>query len=247
MVVSPQSQVSPNPARERFLQPSVWLRLALLGLIALGLTGCEENYAVKVDAIHDKRVRLPAGTSYKLIIPPEGAVAGDYDPAETTRMLKSALAARGYFPVDSVSAADVVVTVEVGRTAGRVSFREREVMTPVSDLYGSDYRRFPGIIPVAMKTEIVPEVVSTKYLTLSARNPGRTDENGNPPEVWNIVVKVEDAGESLVEYLPVLTAAAMNYLGENTGQQIEVKLGPESEAVQYVVNDPTYDRTLTRP
>ncbi|MGJ3242290.1 MAG: hypothetical protein ACFE0O_04935 [Opitutales bacterium] len=223
------------------------LRWALCALVLFGLTGCEENYQVKVDAIHDKRVRLPAGTSYKLIIPPKEAVSGDYDPVASERMIKSALAARGYFPVDSVSAADLVITVEVGRTAGRVSFREREVMTPVSDLYGSDYRRFPGIIPVAMKSQIVPEVVSTKYLTLSARNPQRIDENGKPTEIWNIVVKVEDAGESLGEYLPILTAAAMNHMGENTGEQIEVNLGPESKEVQYVENDPTFDRALTGP
>lgn len=219
------------------------LLIGLLLWVPLLFTGCENLYNVKVDGIRDQRMEYPTGTPYVLLTPPKGATGQEVNGAKAEAMVKTALATKGYFPVDSVNEADLVVTVEYGLTPGRVSFKQRRVLkTPSIGVYDIGYRTYPGIIPIPSSEEqIVSQVVSTKYITFSARDPRKVDRNGKPVEVWNLVVKVEDRGEDLQEYLPILLAASLNYLGENTGEQLELKVDGESEAVQYVLNDATFE------
>ncbi len=218
-----------------------------LGFILLFLTGCENSYQVKVDGIRDNRMIYPQGTPYAVLLPPRGATGLDFDREKAEAMVKTSLATRGYYPVDNVNEAEIVITVEYGLTAGRVSFKQRRsIMPPVIGTYDPGYQTYPGIIPVLppTKDELVSEVVKTKYITFSARDPDKIDRNGKPIEVWNLVVKIEDEGDDLDEYMPVLLAAAMNYLGEDTGEQLELTLGPDSEAVQYVINDATFEKPV---
>ncbi len=222
--------------------------LALAGsllLLVFVATGCNQAYQVKVDGIRDGRVARIAGRPYKLLVPPKGAAGASVNQARVESMIKTALATHGYYPVDSESEADLVITVEYGLTPGRVSFRQRAVLrTPNIGVYDAGYRNYPGIVPVVShEQEIVKEVVKTKYITFSARDPRAVDRTGKPVEIWNLVVKIEDEGENLDEYIPILLAGSMKYLGENTGEQIELTVAGDSEAVQYVVNDATFDKS----
>lgn len=213
----------------------------LVFLITLFLTGCERSYEVKVDGIKDNRYSFPVGTPYALLLPPKGMVGQDFNRAKAESMVKTALSVQGYYPVDRVEEAELVITVEYGMSAGRVSFREKPTLnTPLIGPAELGYRNYPGIVPVS-ETEIVPEMVQTKYITFSARDPKTMDENGKPAEVWNLVVKVEDEGQNLEKYMPVLLAASMKYLGTNTGKQIEIDISDGNEAVQYVLNDATFE------
>jgi hypothetical protein len=156
-------------------------------------------------------------------------------------MVKTAFRVQGYSPVERLEDAELVITVDNGLSPGRVSFKEKPtVSAPIMTRSDVGYRQYPGIIPVSDR-EIVREVVQTKYITFSARDPETMDRNGNPQEVWNLVVKVEDAGERLDKYLPVLLAASMKYLGTNTGKQVQVEIDDGNDAVQYVINDATYE------
>lgn len=207
-------------------------------------SGCNKTHSVKVDGIRDNRYSFPVGTPYVLLLPPKGSseVVFDYDKAEA--MVKTAMATQGYFPVDRMEDAVLVVTVEYGSSPGRVSFRERSTLiNPVAGYSRvRGYRRYPGIVPQT-EQQIVPEMVSTKYVTFSARDPRRMDSAGKPLEVWNLIIKIEDEGEAIEPYLPVLLAAAMNYIGENTERQIEVNIQEGNDAVQYVINDATFEKT----
>ena len=215
--------------------------LLLMLCAGLFLSGCERSYEVKVDGIKDNRYSFPVGTPYALLLPPQGMVGQDFDRAKAEAMVKTALSVQGYYPVDRLEEAELVVTVEFGLSTGRVSFREKPTInTPLIGPGELGYRNYPGIIPVS-ETEIVPEMVQTKYITFSARDPQTMDDNGKPAEVWNLVVKVEDEGETLEKYMPVLLAASMKYLGTNTGKQIEIDITDDSEAVQYVINDATFE------
>ena len=226
---------------------STWLSRSLgclfFGAALLVFTGCDSLYDVKVDGIRDQRITYPSGTPYVLLTPPRGSTGQDLDMAKANAMVKTALSTKGYFPVESVNEANLVVTVEYGSSPGRVSFKQRRVLkTPSIGVYDIGYRTYPGIIPVPSSEEqLVSQVVSTKYITFSARDPRKVDRNGRPVEVWNLVVKVEDKGADMNEYLPILLAASLNYLGENTGEQLELKVDGQSEAVQYVINDATFE------
>ena len=226
-------------------QPGVRI-LALAGAVSglLLLSGCDQSYKVKVDGIRDGRIARASGKPYKLLVPPKGAAGASVNRERVESMVKTALATRGYFPVASENEADLIVTVEYGLTPGRVSFRQRPVLrTPNIGLYDVGYSSYPGIVPVMThEQELVQELVKTKYITFSARDPRAVDRNGKPVEVWNLVVKIEDDGENLDEYIPILLAGAMKYLGDNTGEQIELVVTGDSEAVQYVVNDATFDK-----
>ncbi len=219
-------------------------RLATLTgvLLILSLSACQKTYEVKVDGIKDNRYSFPVGTPYVLLLPPKGMVNEDFDREKAESMIKTALSVQGFYPVERLEDAELVVTVEYGLSTGRVSFREKQTLNvPVTSRTQLGYRRFPGIVPVSDR-ELVPEMVQTKYVTFSARDPNRMDQSGKPTEVWNLVVKVEDEGGDLQKYLPVLLAASMNYLGKNTGKQVEIDIGDSNEAVQYVINDATFEK-----
>lgn len=215
----------------------------LIGVsLFLGMSACQKTYEVKVDGIKDHRYTFPVGTPYVLLLPPKGMVDETFDREKAESMIKTALSVQGFYPVERLEDAELVVTVEYGLSPGRVSFREKQTLNvPVTSRTQLGYRRFPGIVPVSDR-ELVPEMVQTKYITFSARDPERMDRTGKPTEVWNLVVKVEDAGEDLQKYMPVLLAASMNYLGKNTGKQIEIDIGDKNEAVQYVINDATFEK-----
>lgn len=215
----------------------------LLFLVTFLYTGCNQTYSVKVDGIRDNRYAFPVGTPYVLLMPPRGQVEEGFDYDKAEAMVKTAMATRGYYLVDRLEEAVLVVTVEYGNSPGRVSFRERSTLVnpAMGHTRSGGYRRFPGIV-AQTEQQIVPELVSTKYVTFSARDPRRMDSSGKPLEVWNLIVKVEDEGEDFERYLPVLLAAAINYLGENTERQISINMSDSAEAVQYVINDATFEK-----
>lgn len=237
----------PHRSPGNFPPAGIWMPAFSL-LVALLASGCMKTYQVKVDGIKDQRLDYAHGTPYILLTPPEGALGEKFDAAKAEAMIKTAMATQGYYPVTAMKDAELVVTVEYGSTAGRVNFKQRSVMrSPVlSGGYDPYYGSYPGIIPVSTESQIVSEVVKTKYITFSARDPRKMDSHGKPIEVWNLVIKVEDQGENLEEYIPVLLAAGMNYLGSNTGEQLEVSITSESEAVQYVTSDATFEK-VTEP
>jgi len=219
------------------------LMLLWIGVVGILVSGCNRTYQVKVDGIRDNRESFPVGTSYALLMPPKGMAEEGFDHEKAKAMVKTSLATQGYYPVERMEDAELVITVEYGTTPGRVSFRQKTtMMSPPMGHTGLHTRshRFPGLIPQS-QDEIVPEMVKTKYVTFSARDPDKIDETGKPQEVWNLTVKVEDEGEKLEEYLPVLLAASINYIGENTGNQITIRMQDDSEAVQYVINDATFE------
>lgn len=222
-----------------------------LSLLAL-LSGCATTYKFKVDAISNPSATT--GHSYRVVnMNPEGG-EDDLRSQEAAEWVKTALSGKGLYEANSVDDADMIVELEYGMEEPRT--KVSTISTPVyAEVPGSvRYVQVPvknkdGTISMATvavrepssreyigeRESVIVQTIYEKYMRITARenNPEEeTDARGE--QIWSVYVTNEDERDDLRQYLPVMASAAIDFIGENSETQQEVKLKDSDEVVTFV-------------
>ncbi len=220
---------------------------SILALLTLLLAGCETAHRFQVDAINTSLP--PTERSYVLVPADPETSLNDLRFQEAARYARRALAGEGYRSVDDPADAAMVITIEaaVGDPQPVTVSRShpiyvqtggyfREVSRPVRDRNGNvsyvsstiwypPYDRFVGTYD-STDTYLVYE----KRFALTAFTNGG-GEVAKLPQRWSVVVTNRDSSSDLRAYLPLLATVAADYIDENTGRQVVVKLKEDDPRV----------------
>ena len=225
--------------------------LSLILIPALLLGGCASPYTFKVDAI--KNPDANDYKSYKMVSSNAEIDENDLQYKEVAKYVKTTLSAQGLYEAPTVESADMVVDISYGVGEPQIGFKTyttpvyairgggtRTVATPVVDSKGNvTYRTITIYDPprrevVDFEERMVPITTYEKYLRLTARDNQEIDASEGPAQVWSIYVKNKDESDDLRKYLPLMAAAAVPYVGENTENQQEIKIKETDEVVAFV-------------
>lgn len=223
--------------------------LALVILAASLLAGCATTHSFRVDAIQNPQA--PAARSF-VIVPADPEVGPqDLRFMEAAGYAEAALATQGFFRVDDLGQADMVVALDA--SVGPPMSASRTISEPLYATYGGYHREV--IRPVRGKDGRVRYVstmiwdppyhsyagtynrtenitVYQKRFAMTAFETGGDIEN--LPQLWSVVVTNVSTSNDLRGYLPMLAAAAAPYIGTDTGSQVTVRLTEDDERVQVI-------------
>ena len=79
-------------------------------------------------------------------------------------------------------------------------------------------------------------VVFEKYLEIEAYDNRLGSPTSEPEQLWSIVITNSDYSDNVREYLPYMIAAALPYIGEDTGSQIFVSLKQDDPTIDFIRN-----------
>ena len=224
---------------------------ALLGAL---MGGCNTTYEMEVDAIKNPQVQ--DAESY-VIVPrdPEQDV-NDLRYKETVNYIKTALSSKGMYEAIDPLEADMVIEVDYGMEPPRREFKvvEEPVFATIQqpDTIQTVQQRDPKTgrvitytvrIPgrrsrelVGYQERLVSVVVNEKYMELTAKENMLETISSDVPaqEIWSVRVRNYDENDDLREYLPIMAASVADYVGEDTGNNQNVRLKENDEVVQFI-------------
>jgi len=191
---------------------------ALLGLAVLLGAGCQVVHSVTVDAISNPRKSI--GLSYQLeVIDPSGGVEAELQ-AMATGTIKQSLAARGLYEAPRGTKPDSIITCTYGVGQGHIN-----IITEQNN------EMLMGPVSITPATNSRAVVVFDKFVELSAREALATPDPNRPgaparkgEELWNIKATIVDSKDSLAPYLSALGSAIIDYIGENSGKELHIKV-----------------------
>ncbi|RKX33788.1 MAG: hypothetical protein DRP71_09275 [Verrucomicrobia bacterium] len=225
----------------------------VLGVLSIALlSGCATSYKFKVDAINNPEA--DHGVSYRIANRnPEGGEA-DLRSQEAAEWVKTALSGKGLYEAESMEAADMIIELEYGMEEPRTKMSTistpiyaavgggiRYIQVPVKDKNGNvRYSTVAVREPttrqyVGEKESVIVQTVYEKYMRITARqNPQDDETDAAGAQVWSVYVTNEDEKDDLRQYLPVMASAAIDFIGENSETQQDVKLKDTDEVVTFV-------------
>lgn len=203
--------------------------LALAGCVWLGLiSGC--GTAVTVDSLARP---YAAGASYELTDGNPQA-AGSLHYQEAAAYLRTALAAKGLYEAPPGAKPDLIVSVEIGVEAPQTHIERvlQPVDSPRADREYAEYMRRatnrdgepPPLKPKEMRRVPVAITVYEKYLRLVARERAHPTAGRPPRQIWTVDVTSEGPDQDLQKHLPILIAAASEFIGEDTSGLKEIRI-----------------------
>lgn len=209
--------------------------------------GCSSTYSFKVNALKNEDVQESHHRTYKLTSPDPEIDETDPQYYQVAEYVRAALAERGLVEAGPNEKADMVIEVDYGMSDPHVEVRanfkspfelpsgvSRTVSKPVVDEEGNvTYKREAVMI---YEPDYYPVTTYEKYLELKANEYGDEDPNEVKVQLWSVRVKSVDESDELEKYLPMMAAAAVPYVGEDTGEQREIKLREDDHRVAYVKN-----------
>jgi len=190
----------------------------LAGLLAaLSLAGCQSVHEVTVDAISNSQKQ--AGQAYRLeVLDPSGGVDAELQALAVTT-IKQTLAARGMYEAPPGAKIDMIINFEYGVGHGHIKIVTQQ---------NNDVLLGPYVTP---QTSSKAVVVFDKFIELTAREAVTTPDPAHPgaparpgEELWNIRASIEDPKKDLSTFLPALASACIDYIGENSGQELHFKV-----------------------
>ncbi len=225
----------------------------VLGILSIALlSGCTTGYKFKVDAINNPDA--DHGVSYRIAnMDPEGSKT-DLRTQEAEKWVKTALSGKGLYEAESMEAADMIIELEYGMEEPRTKmstistpiYREvgggmRYIQVPVTGKDGKvRYTTIAVREPssrqyVGEQESVVVQTVYEKYMRITARqNPKDDETDAGGDQVWSVYVTNEDERDDLRKYLPVMASAAIDFIGENSETQQDVKLKDTDDVVTFV-------------
>jgi len=213
--------------------------------------GCSSTYRFKVDAISNPEES--GHQSYKLVSSNASVSEEDLQFKEVAEYVKTSLSGRGIYEAPNAESADMIIDVSYGVGEPQIDFKSytspvyavsrggtRTIMTPVMGADGkvrmvaTTIYEPPRREVVDFEERIVPITTYEKFLRLTARDNTEVNESESPVQVWSIYVKSKDESDDLRKYIPLMAAASVDYVGENTDNQEEIKLKDTDEVVAFV-------------
>lgn len=245
-----------QPVSARAGRLTRWLGGWVLAVLALAAAGCANTYSFKVDAMRNPE--LPAaGQSYRLVSGDPAVKESDLQFKETATYVKAALSGQGLYEAPDPAEADLIVEVAFGMGPPTTEFRT--VTEPIMADVGGGVRyvtqvvrnpdgstsviRVPVVEPsrrqvVGYSDRTLAETTYEKYLRVTASDARERNTDETPVQVWSVAVRNQDTSDDLRKYLPLMTAAALPVLGQQTEGQQEVTLKEEDAAVAFVRTKP---------
>ena len=169
--------------------------------------------------------------SYKIVSTNPEASEEDLEFKEAAEYIKTALSAKGMYEAPDVEHADMIIDLSYGVGEPQVEFKT--YYQPVNGEWIHRGKLF-RVELVGMEERVVPIIVYEKHIRLTSLDNTQSDESEGPVQAWSIYVKNKDQSDDLRKYLPLMAAAAIEYLGENTDSQQEIKVKKGEESVSFV-------------
>jgi hypothetical protein len=226
--------------------------LVAVAVLALA-SGCSSTpaYKVKVDAI----TKPAPATAQSFKIKSKDPRLGDENLRyrEASEFVKTALSAKGLYEAPSEEKADMIVELDYGMEAPRSKIERvstpiyaqvgggvRYDSVPVVDSRGNTSYRTVAVYDTP-RSELVgyddiPRQVTIyeKYLKITARENKAASEGRPPSELWSIHASAEDESKDLRKYLPIMAAATVDYIGQDSSNQKEVRVRGDAPGVIFI-------------
>ena len=222
------------------------LNTVLLGVLAIGFTGCVTTQDVRVDALSTGEGR---GGSYQLASATPGVEEGDLFFKEVARFLQPALANKRLYPAKEGEQADLLIEINAHLSDPMTeseSYSEpvymetrghyRAVRVPVVNSEGQVVRYtysgyyMPGQIYNAGWIDNERQItVYDKVLHLSARRILGDDRYSD--EVWAVSISLRSESTDYRSSLPYMLVAAEPYIGDRTEGEEIIRIKLDSEDV----------------
>ena len=216
---------------------------APLFALCLFFIGCETTtHTFKVDAINNPEIQAGDAKSFVVVSADYGIDENDPQFKQAAEYVKTALSRRGYYEAPSIEEADLIIEVEYGTSEAQSDYETRAgsntggVSTRFPDVAGDTvYGRRRRTRIVRDDSKVVEVMVFEKYLKLTAVDNRESEEGDiNQPRAWQVSVKNRDESQDIEKYLPLMTAAAVPYIGEKTEGQEKVTISENDLEVKIV-------------
>jgi hypothetical protein len=220
-----------------------------LTVVALLFSACANSYEMKVDAI--SRSKPPtasavaeAPVSYQIRSNNPQMDEDSLRFKEAAKYVKTALSGKGMYEAPNTEQADVIVNLDYGMgppkahmetesepiyitVPGRTYTQTVQVGTDKAGnpIYQTIVSQDPPTEQYAGDREYQILVVTyEKYLRLTARQNVVSTEGRPPPEIWTVDVTSEGESKNLRKFIPILAAASIDYIGNDTRGEKTVQL-----------------------
>jgi len=198
-----------------------WRQILLFSLLVLSISGCIP-FIVKVDSISD--VRIKTGKRYILLPGMKGIPEGDLQFREFAEYVRRGLHKKGYTPEKNTEEIDIAIFLSYG------------IGDPKIIYYSSSEWVFDPSVNGSVKSQ--PQLRPTKeyhrYLVLKAIDLREYKRNGKFVPIWKTTVTSYGSSGDLRRVFPVLVAAALPYIGTNTGKKVNVLLTEINDNVKFI-------------
>lgn len=215
---------------------------ALVTLLSLAAGGCATTTSVKIDAASNPEAA--DGYGYTISTRDPGRIT-DARYTMVIGHVHNALASRGMFEAPDPAKADVIIDVDYGEhpPQTKITTVSQPVMVnPSSTMGGYPGSAYPGssypgsnIDPVTGQPRTSSVVMvptqritytTEKYIRIRASENPKLKRRGDPPpqQVWAVEATLDDETTNFEAALPAMIDAAIEYIGQNTGGQVTVKV-----------------------
>jgi len=222
-------------------------------LTLLHSAGCDKNstYKIKVDAVHNPG--LDGLDSYKIVSSIPSNSEKDLRYKEAAKYVKTALSGKGLYEAHDEESADMIVEIDYGISEPQIELKTisepividvgggyKQMTVMVNDGIGGQYPTSRTVYDPPQRETIgynerrVPIKTYKKHLVIKASANKSDDEHKDPEGAWTVWVTSKDENEDLREYLPIMAAAAIRYVGKSTNEQEEINLKGRDEVVAFV-------------
>jgi len=220
------------------------VQLLFLSIVVLLTAACQPRYAFEVDSIASGEMNT--GESFVIISANPEIRESDLRFREAANYIQLALEGLGLFQAPSSATADMIIELDFFLGEPRDSLTVR----PHPETYWVPGRRYSVEVPVRNKegqiigysrkvyhepsqqyTQWEDRIESTtlfeKSLTLTAYDNRLGSSVKDPVQLWSVTVVNTDGSNDLRHYLPFMAAAALPYIGFDTGRKTVVVVSEE--------------------
>ena len=203
-----------------------WTPVCLIWLVSL-TGGCTTSYRVKLDSVAKPDANA---ISYSLRNISSLETDDSLRSREVSSMVRTALSGRGLYEAPAKVVADMIVNIEYGMKP--VVRRETRWKLPASSKSANNGRitrtnpdGFLEVPEAPVWEQVQVEVLTyEKYVHLTARENIPITKGMAPVEVWSVDVTSEGKSRNLRQYLPVLIAATIEYMGRDSHGQKSIRI-----------------------
>jgi hypothetical protein len=196
--------------------------------------GCATSHTFKVDAISNPEVEKVG--SYHIVTGNSRIAEEDPQFQEMAAYVKTALSGKGYHEAPNAEEAELVIEVDYGTNRPQIDFKTGAGDSGRGlDRTGRTYTgRSRNVSIERDETEYIPVTTYEKYLKLIAWENQDGVEPEDQTQVWQVTVKTKDDQDDMEKYLPLLAAASIAYMGEDTESQEKIVLKETDDDVVFV-------------
>jgi hypothetical protein len=232
------------------MKSNIALTAILLGILLI--SGCADTktpFIVKIESISGT---ITNKNSYVLLPGNKDTKLEDLQFKEYATYVNRALIKQGFTPAESHEKANTVIFLAYGigepqehqysysmPTWGQTGVSSSYTTGTVKSHggYGSysgttTYTPTYGI--TGSTTRIGSDITYFRYMVLDARDLDEYKKSNNEVQLWKTTVTSSGSSGDLRRIFPILVAASQQYVGKNTGQNVEINLFEEDELVMEI-------------